>query len=283
MFKIAILGTENSHAAHFAAAIAEGLFPELALMGVYGDEAGNEKVKAVCPDIRFADSYTDFLGKVDGVMVTARHGGLHLPYARPYLEQGLPVWIDKPICASIEDMRTLAALSKEYSAPICGGSSLVHTEGVRALAEYARDPEFKVVGGNVTAPVDLANPYGNFWFYSQHLVQMITAIFGDDIISVTAVKGETHVRAEYFYDRFSVTAFYGTGYTACVYKERGRTECVKIALPKDYIVPELREFEQMLKTKKMPVPYRSFAAPVFIIDATIRAFETGRRAKVERL
>ena len=39
MFKIAILGCENSHAGAFLDFIAQGLFPEVEAIGVYSDVA----------------------------------------------------------------------------------------------------------------------------------------------------------------------------------------------------------------------------------------------------
>lgn len=291
MIRVAILGSENSHAVHFASAIAgkdgSKLFPDMELIGVYGDKSaedaqkGNEQIaeRSLCPC--FADSYLDFLGKADAVMVTARHGKRHLEYAREYIKQGIPVWIDKPICAETGEALELVALAKEYGAPICGGSSLAHTEGIIRLSEYVKEQKGEICGGHVTAPVNMVNDYGNFWFYSQHLVQMITKIFGYDMKSVSAKADKDSVRAEYFYNDFSVTAFFGAGYSATVYKDNYTVECEKITLGGDYYVPELQEFYQMVKTGKSGVTFRELIAPVFIIDATIRAFEKGQETAIE--
>ena len=115
--KIAIIGSENSHCGHFAATLApkngEKLFPELELIGVCGDNVSNEAVAKNCACEWYTNDPTAFLGKVDCVMVTSRHGGVHLEYARPYIEAGCDVWIDKPITASVEDAREMVRLVKE--------------------------------------------------------------------------------------------------------------------------------------------------------------------------
>lgn len=291
MIRVAILGSENSHAVHFASAIAgrdgSRMFPDMELIGVYGDknaedaQKGNEQIaeKSICPC--FADSYLDFLGKADAVMVTARHGKRHLEYAREYLKQGIPVWVDKPICTEPEEALELVSLARQYDAPICGGSSLVHTEGVLRLSEYVKEQKREICGGHVTAPINMVNDYGNFWFYSQHLVQMITKIFGYDMKSVSARADKDSVCAEYFYEGFSVTAFFGAGYSAAVYKDNYSVECEKITLGGGYFVPELQEFYHMVKTGKSGVSFQELTAPVFIIDATIRAFEKGRETAIK--
>jgi len=282
--KIAILGTENSHAWGFAGLLSgrkqPNPFPELELVGVYADEStedgrlGNEKIREVCDCQWFAKDYNEFLGHVDGIMVTARHGGNHLKYARSYIEAGLPVWVDKPITASIEDAQELVALAKANNSLLCGGSSLGLAKETLEMAEYAKTCE-NIVGGNVTAPVNMVNPYGDFWFYSQHLVQMVLKVFGPDIRRVTAKKQEKSVQAVYHYDNFDVTAFFGTGYTITLYSDVAKTKTASIQLGADFFVPELAEYYEMITTGKMPYSYETLVRPVYILDATIRAFTQG--------
>ena len=81
MIKIAILGIENSHAWHFASALApkegEKRFPDFELIGFYG-ESGREDVKVgmdrlstMCSCTRYAEHYDDFLGEADAVVIQA--------------------------------------------------------------------------------------------------------------------------------------------------------------------------------------------------------------------
>ena len=84
MAKIAILGSENSHCMGFASVLApltgEKRFPDLELIGIMGDEESN---RAVMDKTAVTPASTDpaaFVGEVDAAMITARHGGRHLPY-----------------------------------------------------------------------------------------------------------------------------------------------------------------------------------------------------------
>lgn len=290
MTKVAILGSENSHAWHFAAALSDKdgsrLYQDIELIGVYGDisredgRKGNEEIAKVSSCPHFAGHYDDFLSEADAVMVTARHGDNHLKYAYKYIEKGIPVWIDKPITANEADAAALAALAKKHRAPICGGSSLVHTDEIKRLCAYVKENRADVLGGHVTAPVNLENDYGGFWFYSQHLVQMITAVFGIDVKSVTAKRENNSVRAVYRFEDFCVTAFFGTGYTASVYKSGYDAVSCNIHLGDDYFLPELNDFYQMIKTGRGVADFREFIAPVILIGATKRAFEENRETAV---
>lgn len=288
--KVAIIGIESSHAWSFASKFAgrennTSIFDDVELVGVYGDasiegtEAGVEEIKRCSECECFATTYDAFVDKVDAVMITARHGKLHLPYSKPYLEKGLPVWLDKPICTDTQEVMELVSLAKKYHAPICGGSCLVFSVEIRKLRDTVKENREKIRGGHITAPIDMANSYGNFWFYASHLVQMMIEIFGFEVRSVTAVRMKDSVQAVYKYDDFYVSAFFGTGYTATVYIGENRAKCADVTLS-GCLEAELKEFYHMVKSGQGIEDYKAFVAPVFIIDATIEAYEKGIEAEI---
>ena len=169
---------------------------------------------------------------------------------------------------------------KACHAPVCGGSSLVHTDAIRSLSAYAKENRSSIIGGHVTAPVSMENDYGGFWFYSQHLIQMMTEVFGTDVISVTAQKESQGVRAVYRYAQFCVTAFFGTGYTISLYRGGYDAVSATITLGEDYFLPELHAFYKMVKTGRIADRLQDLIAPVFLIDATITAYEKNREVYV---
>lgn len=290
MKKVAILGIENSHAWSFAQSLAgkdgKRVDEDLELVGFYADmsredsRTGAAKLKDVSTCDYFAGSAEEFVGKVDAVMITSRHGKYHLPFAKPYLQQGIPVWVDKPLCTSTEDVLELVRLAKETGSPITGGSSLIFSKEILEMAEYVKEAEGKIIGGHVTAPVNMVNDYGNFWFYSSHLVQMVIAVFGTGIQSVTAHKHDDHVCAVYHYENMDVTAYFGTGYSVTVYKGPSHAKSITVTTAGCYDA-ELNEFCRMVRTGEGVSDYREFVLPVFVIDATIRAFEENRTVAIE--
>ena len=104
MYKVAILGCENSHANNFLkAVIQDKLVTDVEFVGVYSyDPEAAAKLNAEF-GVPVADSYDAFVGKVDGIIITARHGDNHYKYAKPYLDSGIPMFIDKPITCTEED------------------------------------------------------------------------------------------------------------------------------------------------------------------------------------
>ncbi|MBR2499816.1 MAG: hypothetical protein IKB60_01915, partial [Clostridia bacterium] len=86
MYKIAILGCENSHANQFIELIKKDKkFYDVEVVGVYSDDEAALKALADKYQLYAMKSYDEFVGQLDGVMVTARHGNNHLKYVEPYL------------------------------------------------------------------------------------------------------------------------------------------------------------------------------------------------------
>jgi len=294
MKKIAILGSENTHATGFARVLCgvlkndkgEKYFPELELCGVYGDKEGNDRIKNTCGFDAFLEDYNELCGKVDGVMVTARHGDNHLKYVRSYLETGIPVWIDKPICASVNDARELCSLLKKYNNLYCGGSLLGLTDEAKQAKEYYSALDKKHFrGAMVTAPVNLVNPYGDWWFYSQHLVSLMMSVFGFGVKSVTAVRNnDVTVSAIFRYDGFDVSALFGADYSVTIFEDN-KTHCVPINLDtanfEKAMIAEVGEYDEVIRQGRVLQPLDEFVKPVFVLDAVKRAFETGREVEIE--
>ena len=282
--KIAILGTENSHAYAFANLIKNSpKYKDVEIVGVYGyDDAANKKlvddglVKYVGADPH------EFLGKVDGIMVTARHGDHHNEYALPYVMAGIPAFIDKPFTVGLDKAAELLDAAKENGALLCGGSSLKYLDEMNSLARFRQTKT--VVGGNVTAPINMVNPYGGFYFYAQHLIEILFSVFGTDIKSVYARNhgDEDRISVIFDYGAYDVTAqFYGAyTYTATVYAKEGCRHAAADDVTYCY-EKELDDFVNMVNTKTMPHDYESLVKPLKLMHFIEDSFTQNKEIAVE--
>ena len=284
MFKIAILGCENSHANAFLEFIANGEFPDVEAIGVYSyDPEASQRLHAKF-GVPIMQSYDELVGKVDGIMVTARHGDNHLKYARPYLPTGIPMFIDKPITISEQDAVELVEQAKKYGVRLCGGSTCAYVGETVELKQYfATLEKGKILGGNVVCPVILENEHGGFFFYSQHLVQVLLEIFGEDPISVTATRKGGNVYAMVEYPDFSVPLTFGadtTYYYAEVFTKSAPT-ARKLHINSDSFRCEMKAMDDLLHGAEMEKGYLSFIKPVFVLNAIWRSVNSdGARAEI---
>ena len=225
MKKIAILGCENSHANSFLDFIYNtNDYPEIEVVGVYSNEPA--AAKALCDKFGVAvlENYTDAVGKVDGVIITARHGDLHYEYAKPYIESGIPMFIDKPVTIKESEAIELIEALKAHGIKVSGGSSLKHDVGVKALKkEREESVDGKTLGGFVRAPLDAASVYGGFYFYAPHLVEVVSEIFGRYPESVRAAKKGDVISVKFNYADYSAEGMFvehNYVYYACRHSEK---------------------------------------------------------------
>ncbi len=285
MFKIAILGCENSHANQFLSfVIKDKKYTDIEFVGVYSDdiEAATELAKEF--GVYVMESYDEFIGKVDGIIVTARHGDNHLKYAKPYMESGIPMFIDKPITVSEADAIELKTLAQKNNVRLSGGSVLKLADGIGKLkAGLAADEYGKVYGGFLRAPISMHNDYGNFFFYAQHLVSMMCELFGLYPNSVFAVNNNDIVTCTVRYDAYDVIIQFTEGnydYFASVSAEKGMfTE--KLTLDGTF-QEEFAKYYDILTGKQQKESYEDFIAQVFILNAIDRSLKSGKEEKVNR-
>ena len=188
MKKIAILGCENSHAATFLDFIYNtDEYRDVEVIGVYSNEPAASKALNEKFGVNILEDYTDAVGKIDGLIITARHGDLHYEYAKPYLDSDIPMFIDKPLTIKETDAKEVMHELKTRGTRVSGGSSLKHDFGVKTLkAEHEAEIGGKTLGGFVRAPLNADNIYGGFYFYAPHLVEVVSEIFGRYPVSVSS-------------------------------------------------------------------------------------------------
>jgi len=283
MFKIAILGCENSHANSFLNQLKNGRHPDMTVVGVYSDE------EAPCQKLHdefgvyVMKSYDELVGQVDGIMVTARHGDNHYKYAKPYLASGIPMFIDKPITCDGAEAVEFMREAKKYGVRLCGGSSCKYLPGVVDMAKEIADGAYGAVrGGNVCAPLAMTSPYGGFYFYSQHLVQMMTTIFGNDVEEVSAIACNNEAAFVAKYKDFPITGSFsseGWYYHATVFGGKG-LKADKFEFTSYPFECELDDMYDLLCGKEMKETYDEFIRPVFILNALDASMKSGKAEKV---
>ncbi|MBP3334023.1 MAG: Gfo/Idh/MocA family oxidoreductase [Clostridia bacterium] len=279
MYKIAILGCENSHAKNFLELISTGNYPEIEVVGIYSNEL--EAVQKLHDQygVRIMEDYAELRGKVDGIMITARHGDNHYKYAKPYIDDGIPMFIDKPITCSEEDAIEFMRVAKDKGIRLCGGSTCAALKETLDLAEAVREKSCgDIRGGSLACPIQLSSPYGGFYFYAQHLVEIMTTIFGRSLTQIHADRRDKEVTFTARYDSFNVNATFIDGigyYTASVYgSKESRSEILRFT-PQSFR-HEMNDMLDLLNGKEMKQSYESFITPVFIINAIMRSMESGK-------
>ena len=282
MYKIAILGCENSHANTCLNFLRDGKHPDITVAGVYSDDAVASQKLNTEYGVPVMNNYDELVGQVDGIVVTARHGDNHYKYAKPYLPSGIPMFIDKPITCDEAEAVEFMREAKKHGVRLCGGSCCKYIPLVEEYAKAVKDGAIGTIrGGNLCAPLDMVNQYGNLFFYSQHLVQMMVKVFGYDVEEVSAIRCDKELGIVAKYPTFPVTGSYtseGWYYFINVYGGKGKLSGEGQFGPAFEI--EFNDMCDLLHGGEMKETYDEFIRPVFILNAINRAMESGKTEKV---
>lgn len=196
MRRIGIVGSDNSHAVAYSRLInRERVVGDAAeVVAIWGQElARTAEVAALGAIPRIVPAVTDLIGEVELVFVVDRHGDLHPDHALPFLEAGIPTYVDKPLAISLADCRRTIAAARRAGAWLTSMSSLRITPETEALArQLPALGEIRAV--QLAGPADPASIHGGLFFYATHTIEIALRLLGDDLEEIRAHRvGQTLV------------------------------------------------------------------------------------------
>lgn len=142
-----------------------------------------ESTKKLCVACRIAHSvkdYREFLGKVDAVIIARDDYEIHFLMAEPFLEAGLPVFVDKPLSLELSELRRFRPYLETGQLMSCSGMRYAREldEPRADLASYGR---LKLIRGAIVLSWEK---------YGVHLLEAILAITPAHPVSVQMLPVE---------------------------------------------------------------------------------------------
>lgn len=136
--------------------------------------------------VAIVESIPALLEQVDVVLLESVDGTQHLEQVEPVFRAGKPVFIDKPLAASLADAVAIAELGKRHKVPWFSASALRFSPNYLPL----RDEEKvgTIVGCDAYAQSRAAPGHPDLFWYGVHGVELLYTIMGPGCISVTRVQ-----------------------------------------------------------------------------------------------
>jgi predicted dehydrogenase len=126
-------------------------------------------------NVRIVDSISELLDTCDYVLLETNDGRLHLEQGLEVFKAGKPVFIDKPIAASLAHAIALFNASEKYKVPMFSSSSLRYMENVVAVNQGKIG---KVMGADTFSPATLEPTHPDLFWYGIHGVETLFAVMG---------------------------------------------------------------------------------------------------------
>jgi hypothetical protein len=220
------------------------------------------------------DRATDVIGHVDAVVIATDIGSEHVERARPFVEAGLPVFIDKPLADTEADLT-------QFAAWVAAGKPILSSSGMRYAKEFlpwrlsTRDlGELRLV--TATTPK-------SWEAYGIHALEGLYPILGPGFLTVrntgTAERNVVHITHARGVDVLVVASadmFGGFGLLQLV-GTKGR---VQTAFADTHFAfkAQLAAFVDWLRTGVAPYP---FIETVELMKLVIGGIESRRRGGAE--
>ncbi len=138
--------------------------------------------------LEIVDTIEELCEKVDGVLLESVDGRPHLRQARPVIAAGKPLFIDKPMAASLADVIEIFRLARESDVPCWSSSSLRYGEGIAG----ARTNEAlgKIVGCDVFGSSSWTEHHPDLYLYGVHASEALFTVMGTGCESVRRIHAK---------------------------------------------------------------------------------------------
>jgi len=263
--KVGIIGLDTSHSPAFAKLLNSGEEPayngyRVVAAYPYGSRTIQECIVRIPEyqkefeemEIEITSSVEDVVRKSDVVMLETCDGHPHLEQAVPVIRAKKPMFIDKPIAASLADAIAIFELADRNKVPVFSSSSLRYMSSIKEVVSGIIG---NVTGADTYSPATIEKTHPDLFWYGVHGVEPLYAAMGTGCKSLSRTYSESTDVCVGLWNDGRIGTFRGTrkgqsDFGGYAYGDRGN----KVLGPWDGYKPLLEEIIQFFKTGKVPVP-----------------------------
>jgi predicted dehydrogenase len=236
------------------------------------DRDAARQLAAVFGIERVTDTMEAAGDRIDAVIITDDLTMQHQQRARPFLERGIPTYIDKPLSADPAEAASIVAVAEQHGTALMSCSALrfaVETAELRANPEQL---------GRIAFATTVCN--GELVFYGIHALELAFAIMGPGVRSVYNVGQEKSsvVRLAYE-DGRSLVLMVGEEiapvFQLNLYGSKGRQDII-VRDATGFYSNMLGKVVEMARTKQSPVPPRETLEIIRILAAAKQSLAENR-------
>lgn len=200
--RVGIIGLDTSHAPAFARTLNDRNAPAADYLGFRVVAAYPEgsrdiasavsRVPGYVNDMRemgveIIDSIPALLKKVDAVLLESNDGRVHLEQALAVIAAGKPVFIDKPMAASLADVVAIFEAAEAKKVPVFSASSL---RWIPRALELRGGAQGAVEGADAFSWSSLEPTHPDLYWYGIHGVEILYTVMGTGCRSVARYRTE---------------------------------------------------------------------------------------------
>jgi predicted dehydrogenase len=265
--RIGIIGLDTSHAEQFTLRLNDTTNPNhvpggrvVAAFPTPSDDIEESRSRvegftAIVRDrfgVRIASSIEDVCKNVDAILLLTLDGRPRLEQMKRILSFGKPVYMDKPVAASLKDAVEIYKLAEAAKVPVFSASAIRWYPGVLEVANAEKLPP---AGAISYGPAHILAHHPDLFFYGIHPSEALFTVMGSGCLSVTRVTtpSASIITGQWQGGRVGTLHAIHEGAKAYKVIRFGQNSVTEQKSEGDY-TPMLREIIKFFQTKQPPVP-----------------------------
>ena len=287
--RIGLIGLDTSHAEHFTMRLNDSANPNHILGGrvVAAFPEGSPDIEESSSRIagytetlqnkygvKMVGSVSELCAGVDAVMVLSLDGRPHLNQVRQVVALKKPLFLDKPVAASLKEAIEIYKIADDAGVPIFSASAVRWFPGVVEVAAAKATPPLSAIS---YGPAPKLPHHPDLFFYGIHATEALFTVMGAGCVSVSRTSTPSTSVVTGLWEGGRVGTLHAlhhlpmdsTVYKVIRFDEAGAVEQKSQG---DY-TPMLREIINFFQTKNPPVT----AAQTLEIYAFMEAAEESQR------
>ena len=195
--KIAMIGLDTSHTVEFTKLI-QSTDPDKKITddmrvtkafrfpSAFQTEEDQDERQTILEDLGVTTmpSLEETVEDVDAVFLEINDPALHLKYFEEVIKFGLPIFIDKPLAANVEEGRRMLELAEHNNIPVWSASSLRFVPSLVKAQTTVTSPK----AGHTFGALGEAAAGSDLIWYGVHAVEMLIAGLGTGASTVQALE-----------------------------------------------------------------------------------------------
>lgn len=237
----------------------------------YEDRAMAENCARAAHIPNVVDRPEEMLGKVDAIICATDVGSEHVERCRPFIEAGLPIFIDKPLCDNEADLKTIVKWYDE-------GAHIRSSSSLRYMKSY--EPYYKnhYELGKIRY---IVSPMAKYWeTYGMHAIEAMYPLLGEGFEWAANVGTHDHAMVQLHHKNgCDVSIPMGYGFASNGLTVMAQYGCRVLSDGDSFYAfkKQLDMFVDYLRTGKEEYPFSDTVEMAKLLIAGIRSREEGGR------
>jgi predicted dehydrogenase len=203
---------------------------------------------------------------------------------RPFVEKGIPTFVDKPFCYTAAEGKAFLKFAKRCGTAVTSFSILPHQKSFYKFQDQLKHAG-DIQSATMYGPCDIKSEYGGIFFYGIHQVDAVLHAFGFDVRAALVSRNGANATGQLFYENGCVITmnFIKSGVHEFSISASGTEKIIYQPLQFDKIryLMGVKVFTKMFKDGIEPLSWEQMLRPVQVLESLKRSIRSGKREKVD--